>query len=368
MRNDSLINLAEESIGAGTSKVYAKLLHALEPKIRMCKNSDHVTKDNYEERDLTAFPHVSTEDLLLMFDDTTELTSALGYIEASMTDFEEVDHPKKRRKKAPSHEEAIADGDTSPDEDEDEEGSNSSSDDSGLVSDFDEINGDEDYQHGPLTIVAKDPRHETIRKHLLLLARHPYKFLHHFPQTYILPERWTVDFSSVVDNIVHHTLMETITSRYGTPARRIASILHEKGRIGEKDLMWISLLPQKPMKAYIAKMHAGGMVHLQEVPRDSTRTPARTMYLWFFDAERSKVNLMEEAYKVMARHLQRAQVEGEKVKNTVEKAMRSDVVGKEEVFLSVQEREALANWRSVERQIWGEIWRLDELVAIVRDY
>ena len=70
----------------------------------------------------------------------------------------------------------------------------------------------------------------------------------------------------------------------------------------------------------------------------------------------------------MARLVRRARVEREKVRETVEKASRTDVVGREEEFLGEGERKALGEWKAREERIWGEVGRLDELVGIVRDF
>jgi len=68
--------------------------------------------------------------------------------------------------------------------------------------------------------------------------------------------------------------------------------------------------------------------------------------------------------------MRRVQVEAGKggLRAVVEKAERSDVVGNEERLLSGAEKEALGRWREVERRVWGQVARLDELVACLRDF
>ena len=305
--------------------------------------------DPEEDRDLSTLQQISTENIVPRIEDTAELVSALGNVQDSMI---EIEHPKKRRKKEFSDED-----ESSPDEDESDR-SSEMDDDSAVSSDSDQVNGDEE----------KDPHRETVRNHLLLLARHPHKFLHHFPQTHMLPERWTVDFPTLMRNITHHTMMQTIGRRHGVLARRITQILSDNGKLGEKELTNLTMANQKTMRGQIAILHNAGMIHLQEVPRDGSRNPARTMYLWFFDVERARAILQDESCKAMARCLQRVSIEREKVRGVVEKASRSDVIGKEEKFLSVQEREALDKWRAVEARIWGQVGRMDDVVGIMRDY
>ena len=367
MRNEFLIRIAAQSICIGTSKVYAEVLRALEPNLLMCRSEDDTWTDHEGDRDLSALPQISTEQLGLVIKDTTELVSALGNVQDSMVGFSKFEHPKKRRKKEFSDEdEAKVVGDASSDED--EGGTDSDQNDSAVDSDSDQANGDADYKSSSISTISKDPHCEAIRDHLLLLAQHPHKFLHHFPQTSILPERWTVDFISLMRNITHHTMMQTITRRHGILARRITQILHETGKVGEKDLTNLTLVDQKVMRSRVAALCTAGMIHVQEIPRDPSRNPARSMFLWFFDIERARAKLQDETYQAMARCLQRLRLEREKVRHTVEKASRSDVVGKEAQFLSAQELEALKKWRALEARVWGQVGRMDDVVAIMRDY
>jgi len=368
-RNNHLIELADQSICTSTSKVYAEVLRSIQPGVLQCKDEAGIVEDDDMRSDLSSLPQVSTDELVYTLRDSAELGKALGKVDASRIDLTQNRHRKKRRKKeADSDDEVMADGDASSDESEDEEGvSNGNA--SNISSDSDEANGQAEYNpNSHPSTVPNNTLRETIRDHLLLLTHHPLEFLHHFPQTASHPERWTVNFPALTGNVIRHTLMQNITYRHGMLATRLVRILLEEGKVGEKELCTISLIKQQTLRSYLAALHQDGVAHLQEVPRDAARTVQRTIFLWFFDIERYKAKMLEDSYKAMARCVQRARVEGDKVKATVEKANRSDVVGKEEQYLTIQEREALEKWRAVEERIWGEVGRLDDLVAVIRDY
>lgn len=115
-------------------------------------------------------------------------------------------------------------------------------------------------------------------------------------------------------------------------------------------------------------MHQSGYLQLQEIPRDANRQPSRTLFLWAWDPERARAQLLEECYATMERLVRRARVERERVRETIEKASRTDVVGREKEFLAEGERVALGGWRAREERIWGEVGRLDDVVSIVRDF
>ena len=368
LRNESLITLADETICKSTSRVYAEVLRKLETKTRACKEEPEVP-DIGDGPELGDLPHVSTDDLVHVIKDSKELFETLGKVEGNGTSAKEVEHPKKRRKKKEkefdSDDEALVVGDASPDEEEEDE---SNSEDGDESSDSEQANGAVNHSLNSIPKTPEERHRRFVRDHLLLLAKHPYSFLQHLPETPVLPERWTVHYQPLMKSIIHHVLLQVIATRYGQPAARLTRLLSDRGKVDEKNLCSLSLINQKSMRSYLTTLHKAGMIQLQEIPRDNSRNPQRTLYLWYFDAERCKAEILQESYKTMVRCLQRVQVEENKVKGTLEKASRSDVIGREEEFLGVQEREALEKWRQVEERIWGELGRLDELVGILRDF
>ena len=341
------------------------MLRALQPKVQACREEPENSDESDTEHDLNSLPRVPTAELVAAIKDSPDLASALGRLDARRLVMARYDHPTKRRKKVVDSESMI-DGEAGLEE-ADASDSNEGDNISDIPSDPEDVNGGADLDSNALHSHFRDPHRDTIRNHLLVLALHPLSFLHHLPKTSNLPERWTVDYPTLMKNVCHHTLFETIKSRNGLPAARLTRILFDKGKTDEKVLCSLSLLAQKTMRSYLLPLHKAGMIGLQEVPRDISRNPQRTNFLWFFDPERCKAKVLEETYKTMARCLKRARVEGEKVKGTIEKASRSDVIGREEEFLGIQELEALNVWKEVEEKIWGEVFRLDDLVACLRE-
>ena len=366
LRDESLIKLASQSISEVTAKVYEQALRAIEPRIRAFRDTTLEHDGSQTEINLSTLPKVTTDDLLEALQGIKELSTAIGMSDGLTADLIELDHLKKRRKKdSESEDDVMVDGDPS----QDREGDEASKDEESefpMSSDPDQSASEaEDY----LASNAKhDPQRRSLRDHLLLLARHPFKFLRHIKQISNHPESWTVPFPSLVESLQHYTVMQTITARHGQAAARITRILAEKGKVDEKNLWTLSLINQKTMRSYISTLHKAGVIGLQEIPRDNSRNVQRTMFLWFFDEDRYKSKMLQETYKSMARCLQRIKVEREKVKATEEKANRTDVIGREEKFLSLQEREALAKWRDVEAKVRSEIGRLDEIVAVLRNF
>jgi DNA-directed RNA polymerase III subunit RPC3 len=116
-------------------------------------------------------------------------------------------------------------------------------------------------------------------------------------------------------------------------------------------------------------MQLAGMVDIQEVPRDASRTTQRTMFLWYFDAQRATAVMVDGIYKAMSRSIQRLEVERRRASGILSMAERSDVrTTSEEEVLSEEQMDMLKQIRAKEDRIMGQIARLDDLVGIFRDF
>ena len=370
-RNKRLIEYAGQCIGTTTSKVYAEVIRKLEPNLLQSRAGPGPSEDPdlEEELDLTTLPQVSTDELAFLLNDCIDFSKGIANVDPSKINMAQFDHPKKRRKKEPVHsdDEAMVVGDASSDEDEDMDNASPATNISEVSSNSEAPDPNAAYGSKGLATTTAKSHLSTIRQHLLLLASHPRRFLYHIPPSPYQPERWAVAFGPLTKDLLSISLTQIITARFGSLAARLARILNDKGKLDEKTLTALGLINQKSMRALLTAMHRAGHVELQEIPRDTQRQPSRTMYLWYFDPERCKARLLEETYKSMTRALQRVREEREKIRGLVEKASRTDVVGREEELLGEAERKGLELWRGVEERILGEVGRLDNLVGLYRD-
>lgn len=394
IRNQQLVDLVEESIGPATAKVYDELLHTAGPQLGNCKGELDCTvdDDDGEQKDFRNLPQVSSDDLGHLLHDLPDLADALGYADPSKINLYRLDHPKKVKRRRGSNQpnpdnEAVVDGSASPDESDGGGSDDGKSDISGVEHDSDFSKGDDDY--------AKDRKHKTpdttpdtspkmkepesplhaLRQHLILLAEHPHKFLVPVGPSFTTPGSWIVPYPLLSRTLLQNALLKITTTRFGPLAGRLFRILSSTQtaqasppKLDEKTLVLLSLIPQKPMRTLLHSMHQAGHIELQELPKDGNqRRPGTTSFFWFFDAERMRKRVLEETYKSMGNLIRRAKVEKEAVKGVVEKSERTDVAGREEELLGEEELGALKDWKAREERIWGQVGRLDEIVAVLRD-
>ncbi|MCJ1399556.1 RNA polymerase III subunit C82 [Xylographa trunciseda] len=379
-RNEKLVELVEERIGPATSRVYAEVLGHLEKKLKFC---DPSTGENDKADDLGLSPKVTTAEIASAMAKLEDLAGGIGLADPSMINLNTIIHPKKRRRRFDTNEQH-PDGETSATEEDDSDSEQQNGNITDVDNDSDEVNGDDEYkseikvekdgdqaQQPPATISSLSNPQSCLfltRQNLFLLAEHPYNFVTFIPRSHSTTESWSVNFPALARQLRLIELENIITKRYGIEALRIIRILQEKGKLDEKAIATLALMNQKIMRSILTTMHEAGHLEIQEVPRDNARQPARTIFLWFFDPERCRQKVLEETYKTMARCMQRSKAERGNVQSIIDKASRTDVVGKEDELLGLDERTALKAWRENEERLLGELGRLDDLVAVLRDF
>lgn len=321
LRNRRLIELAERESSSVTAHVYECLLRRIEYQTPRCRDIVEIPREGEEGEHYSVPIPLSAvaEDV----DPQLDLAGSIGPMDISQ--------PLNRRGKRP-----LENG----------------------------VNGDS--HEGANGVSSGGNRTYDVDQHLCLLAQPPYIFTSKRTISGLIT--WTVEFRHLARKLRHLELERMIEARYGDVALRVVRVLHAKGKLDEKRLQEISLLPFKDLRQVLASMQAGGFVDLQEVPRDAQRQPSRTIYLWFYDPDRVSSSLLEDTYKAMSRCLQRMKFERNRLKDLLEKAERSDVKGNEELYLSEPELKTLEQWRAKEALLLGEVARLDDMVAAFRDY
>lgn len=321
LRNRRFLELAEKDASPVTSHIYECLLRRIEYQTRCCRDTAEIPREGEEGEQYSA--PISLTAVVEEVDPKLDVAGSIAP--------KDISQPFNRRGKRPL--EDVANG---------------------------------DHNEGPNGMASEGNRIFDIDQHLSLLAQPPYNLTSR--RTIGGLTTWTVEFRYLARKLRHLELERMVEARYGDVALRVIRVLHAKGKLDEKRLQEISLLPFKDLRQVLALMQAGGFVDLQEVPRDAQRQPSRTIYLWYYDPDRIRGGMLEDIYKTMSRCLQRLRFERSRVKDFLEKTERSDVKGNEMRYLSEAELQTLQQWKAREALLLGEVSRLDDMVAVMRDY
>ncbi|KAF2219310.1 RNA polymerase III subunit RPC82-domain-containing protein [Elsinoe ampelina] len=324
MRSERLVEHSRRFLGDTTSRIYEALLHVIEKQILECKPREEMLQ---EEQD------GDTTEEHQIFSGTTRLV--LDELEKSSDGFDNLDLDLGGPK----------------------------------------INGAHNHKPGSKNKHG-DCRDNSIkaRNDLLILVEMHLRLLAEHPNNYVVKigdrghGEYEVPFHELRHTLKHSEIESIITFRFGTVASRIVRILKSRGKLDEKQICSFALLKLKDIRSVLDEMHSSGYVETQEVPKDNTRQPGRSLYLWYFDQSRVEQVVLQRSYKAMSRCLQRARVQRGAVSATIEKAERTDVIGNEDKYLTELDRMNLRRWREQEEKLLCQVARMDEGVAVIRDY
>jgi DNA-directed RNA polymerase III subunit RPC3 len=325
LRNARFVEMAEHGAPPTTAEVYETFLRRVEYATKRCRDTSEIPREG-EEGEQFSLP-IETYKIVTDVDPHLNLSSSFGPLDKSSESV-------NRRGKRPLE--------------------------NGVNGDHDDDDDKEDNNDTEIS------RAYEINQHLHLLEQAPLNLASHVRLSDGI--KWRVGFRGLARKLRHLEIERLVEMRYGDVALRVLRILHAKGKLDEKRLQEISLLPFKDLRQTLASMQSGGFVDLQEVPKDAQRQPSKTIFLWYFDPDRVCNSVLEDTYKAMSRTLQRIKIERDLRRDFLDKTERSDVKGNEEKWLSEGELEQLQQWRNKEALLLAMVSRLDDLVAVFRDY
>ncbi|KAI2794266.1 DNA-directed RNA polymerase III subunit rpc3 [Penicillium oxalicum] len=335
LRNARFVEMAEANAPSATAEIYETFLRRVEYSTKRCRDGTEIPREG-EEGEQFSIP-IETYKIVTDLDTHLDLSGCMGPSKPPTSSSSE---PLNRRGKRPLENGNGVNGDHY-------------DDDHDLTNPMD---GADD----------EVSRAYEVNQHLSLLEQAPNNLVSQVNLSGVV--KWRIGFRGLARKLRHLEIERLVEMRYGDVALRVLRVLHAKGKLDEKRLQEISLLPFKDLRQTLASMQTGGFVDLQEVPKDAQRQPSKTIFLWYFDPDRVCSTLLEDTYKAMSRTLQRIKFERSQRRDFLEKTERSDIKGNEERWLSEGELEQLRRWKDMEALLLGVVSRLDDMVAVFRDF
>ncbi|KAK3314778.1 RNA polymerase III subunit RPC82-domain-containing protein [Apodospora peruviana] len=360
LRNRRLVQCVTDTIGDTTAYVYGVLLKLLTKQLPRCR-SDPMMDITEDDKDDCGKGFVTTDEILDSLKTSVDLSVGLG--KAAKDKFssraaEKVSgHPPKKKIIL----EAEIDGDASADEEEEDEGSES--DESDSDSDHKPANGTKVKFAGVATKENRLDRPGQLRQHLLLLAESNQHFVRHCGYN-----DWTVDFVPLMDVLREAELDSVIERKSGRQGLRLVRILRAKGKLDEKTLPNLALMKKNEIQQKMLEMQTAGFIQVQEVPRDNKADVKKSFFLWFVDLEKSINTLLDTSYKAMLRCVQVLEVIRQKEKDVLLLTKRSDVRGRERDVMRKEYYDRYARFQANEKKLFAQVMRIDDLVALLRDF
>lgn len=351
LRSQKLVVTVNNRIGKTTSLIYKEALRILESKIPRCQANPSID-DTIEDEETLVFT-------------TSELVAAIG---SQINPSYGISHISNDGKTIWGHEN-ISRSRTHSDKEEIERHSNS---DENEIEEFGSNSTHGSNKKPTLSLSnndagGRDKNIQNVKNHLMLLAADDYKFLRKCGNAGM--GEWAVNFKEILSHMQDEELDAVLLETFGSSGHRLVRILRKFGKLDEKQLPNIALMKQKDVRTKLAELQMAGIVGIQEIPKDASRSVYRTIYLWFFDNKRVTEIFLENVYKIISQVFQRLNVEREKHEEVLKLIQRSDVRDhRPEEYLDRDQLTQLARYQDREEVLMTQISRLDELVGIFRDY
>lgn len=214
--------------------------------------------------------------------------------------------------------------------------------------------------------LSRDQRTEVIDRHIQLLAADPLHFATWHSRSGF--SQWHVEFEEIAKHMIQHEIENTISARKGSLGVKLIRTLKKKGKLDERATCNAMMMSANDVRGIVNDLTVQGFVQTQEIPKVERREAKLSLHFVWYDRQRAREKLLHDTYKGMVRILQRIAYEREKVQHVLSKAERSDVVGKEDKYLSAPELDILRKWKEVQEKLVLQLFREDDLVATLRDF
>ncbi|KAF1936790.1 DNA directed RNA polymeras-like protein III subunit Rpc82 [Clathrospora elynae] len=214
--------------------------------------------------------------------------------------------------------------------------------------------------------LSLDEKTMVVDKHIQLLSEDPLHFVTWHSRAGF--SQWHIEFEEIAKQMIQTEVENTISSRKGSLGVKLIRTLRKKGKLDERAACNTMMMSANDIRGIVNDLTIQGFVQTQEIPKVDRREAKHSLHLVWYDRQRAREKLLHDTYKGMVRILQRIAYERGKVQPTLEKAERSDVVGKEEQYLSKGEVDTLKKWKEVQEKLLLQLFREDDLVATLRDF
>ncbi|KAJ7043248.1 RNA polymerase III subunit RPC82-domain-containing protein [Mycena alexandri] len=178
-----------------------------------------------------------------------------------------------------------------------------------------------------------------------------------------------VEFETICKRLRRRVLESVTRERHDTQGVRILRLLLDTGKMDEKQISKVVMIPGKDVRPLLALMSAESLISTQEVPKSNDRNPARMFYLWHVDLPKAYSVILGNLYKTLYNIGVRRQAEQEEpmLKAVLEKRERSDVSQDEAALMSRMELDMIKEWEAKREKLTVLEMRVEESVFILRD-
>jgi DNA-directed RNA polymerase III subunit RPC3 len=171
-----------------------------------------------------------------------------------------------------------------------------------------------------------------------------------------------VEYGNAARLLRAELLQNVVESQFGPKGTRIMSLLRMMGKLEEKHIAKITIMPMGETRDVCARLFASSLISLQEVPKSSERIATRTIFFWYVDERKCTAWLCDHLFKTISRLSQRRRHELAKEGELVAKSQRKDYLEAPSLLNEVEKRrlrrvqETISIISLGERRAWQDLF------------
>ncbi|MEW5301413.1 MAG: hypothetical protein WDW36_004273 [Sanguina aurantia] len=170
-------------------------------------------------------------------------------------------------------------------------------------------------------------------------------------------------------DLLRQKQVESISrNRFGNSGCRVLRMLVQNGHLEQKQVGDICMLPHKETREVLYLMLKHGFVVLQDIPRTSERTAARTIYTWSFSLQSTVARVAGDLYRCAGNTWSRLQLEHAKEQQLIDLIDSVKETGRMDFTLTAAQKTAIARLKSVGDVMEASLSAIDEQIALFNDY
>jgi DNA-directed RNA polymerase III subunit RPC3 len=152
------------------------------------------------------------------------------------------------------------------------------------------------------------------------------------------PTQLHVQFGNAARVLREQLLRNVVEAQFGGSGTRIMSLLRDMGKLEEKHISKLTLMPMGETRDVCSRLFAASLLSLQEVPKSSDRSAARTIFFWYVNEKKCTAWLCDHLFKTLSRLSQRRRHELVKEADLISKSQRIDIAQDHSLMNDIERR------------------------------
>ncbi|KAG2374262.1 hypothetical protein C9374_010832 [Naegleria lovaniensis] len=172
-------------------------------------------------------------------------------------------------------------------------------------------------------------------------------------------DTYVINLKGISDKIKRQETEVIITQKFSVIGCRLFRLLIERKFLEQRHIAEVALLPSHEARTLLFNMLRGGMLHLQEIPKNKEHAPEQTFFLWSVKLDEVFEKIIDDMYKTV-RNLRM------RLKHEQQHIIESGIL--ESAYLSEEQENQIKSLKNIEDRLEASLIKLVDLITVFEDF